>query len=52
MKINSKIFQRLWRNQKVLFILFQEKLRKLKHVKPRNHLAGIGKLLKGVTDDW
>ena len=25
-------------------------LRKLDHVKPRNHLAGLGKLLQGKTD--
>ena len=34
----------------MLFIVFSENLRKPGHVKPRNHLTALGKLLQGKID--
>ena len=52
MKINSwlGIFQRLWGNLKVLFIVFYENFKKTASCEAKNHLAGQGKLLQGKTD--
>ena len=49
MKINSQlgIFQRLGEGLKSVN---HGILRKLGHVKPRNHLADLGKLFQGKTD--
>ena len=38
------------KSKSILHSIFKKNLKELGHVKPRNHLAGLGKLLQGKTD--